>query len=77
MDTSVRTLARRLSEHGVNYQNVVDELRFSEAKKILETTDVKITEVAYAVGFEDPAHFSRMFRRIGGLSPRDFRKTRK
>jgi AraC-like DNA-binding protein len=76
MDTSVRTLARRLSEFGVSYQKVIDDLRFTEAKTLLQTTDASITDVASAVGFDDVAHFSRMFHRICGLSPREFRKIR-
>jgi AraC-like DNA-binding protein len=73
MDTSVRTLARRLSEFGLTYRALVDEVRFDAAKDVLLDTDARIGDVARSVGFDDPAHFSRMFRRIGGLSPREFR----
>lgn len=73
MDTSVRTLARRLFESGLTYRALVDEVRFEAAKSLLEGTDARIGDVARSIGFDDPAHFSRMFRRIGGLSPRDFR----
>jgi len=75
MDTSLRTLKRRLSASGSTYRAVVDELRFSEARKLLENTSEKVIDIAGAVGFEDPAHFARMFRRVGGLSPREFRNT--
>ena len=74
MGTSLRTLARRLSASGLTYRAVVDELRFDEAKKLLESTSARVIDVASAVGFNDPAHFTRMFRRVGGLSPREFRK---
>jgi len=75
MDTSVRTLARRLAAHGVTYRTVVDELRFEVARDLLQNKSERIGDVASAVGFEDQTHFARMFRRIGGLSPRDFRKS--
>ena len=75
MDTSERTLERRLSESGLTYRAVIDNLRFDEARKLLEQSDAQIIDVAAAVGFDDPANFSRMFRRIGGLSPREFRRT--
>jgi len=74
MDTSLRTMARRLSAAGSTYRAVVDELRFESAREQLERTSGPIGEIARAVGFDDPAHFARMFRRIGGLSPREFRK---
>jgi AraC-like DNA-binding protein len=31
-----------------------------------------IKEVSYAVGFDDPSYFSRVFRRFAGVSPREF-----
>ena len=75
MDTSVRTLARRLAESGLTYRKVVDELRFTEARKLLPNSRHSIIDVAAAVGFDDPSHFARMFRRIGGISPREFRRS--
>ncbi len=77
MDTSLRTMARKLSAGGTAYRTLVDDLRFESARKLLERTRKPIGEVASAVGFEDPAHFARMFRRVGGLSPREFRKATK
>jgi len=58
---------------GTTYRAVIDELRFNEAKELLEHTSARVIDVAGAVGFDDPAHFARMFRRVGGLSPREFR----
>jgi AraC-like DNA-binding protein len=74
MDTSVRTLARRLSDCAVTYQSVIDQVRFQAARELLQDTDLRITDVGIAVGFDDSANFARMFRRIGGLSPRQFRR---
>ena len=74
MATSERTLARRLSARGVSYQVLVDKLRFETARDLLQDQSLRISEVSRAVGFGDSSHFSRMFRRIAGLSPRQFRK---
>ncbi len=76
MDTSLRTLKRRLSASGTTYREVVDTLRFTEARELLESTGTRIIDVAAAVGFDDPAHFARMFRRVAGVTPREFRKAR-
>lgn len=73
-DTSVRTLHRRLSKEGRTYQAIIDEVRFELARDLLQNTDQQIGSISRSVGFGDPAHFARMFRRIGGLSPRDFRR---
>ena len=72
LDTSVRTLTRRLSDHGLTYGALIDEVRFNAAREMLLTSEMKIVDVARSVGFEDHSDFSRMFRRIGGLTPREY-----
>lgn len=73
MGVSERTLARRLSQHGLTYGELVDEVRFTVARHLLRNPEARIGEVAMAVGFADQSNFTRMFRRMGGLSPREFR----
>ena len=73
MDTSQRTLARRLSDANITYQALIDEIRFSTATELLRESTKNIGEIASAVGFTDQAHFTRMFRRIGGITPRAYR----
>ena len=73
MNTSVRTLSRRLSTDGLTYGALIDELRFKSAKELLQNPGVRIVDVAQSVGFNDQGDFTRMFRRIGGLTPREFR----
>ncbi|CAI6078652.1 response regulator [Cohnella sp. JJ-181] len=63
-------------ETGQNLWDYVTELRIEEAKYMLETTDKKRYEIAYAVGYESPEHFGRMFKRYAGLSPAEYRKER-
>ena len=72
MNTSVRTLTRRLSTYGLTYGTLIDELRFEIAKERLQKPNAQIGEVAHYVGFKDQGNFTRMFRRIGGLSPKEF-----
>jgi AraC-like DNA-binding protein len=74
MDTSVRTLARRLSACGLTYGELIDDLRFTRAKELLCQTDAQLSDVAWSVGFDDQSHFTRMFRRVGGLTPGQMRK---
>jgi len=74
LDTSVRSLTRRLSKHGTTYQKLIDSLRFEVAKEHLENPDMQVRDVANAVGFEDQGDFTRAFRRISGLTPSEFRR---
>lgn len=47
-----------------------------EAKRNLVYTVMTVSEIAYSLGFKDPAYFSRFFTRLAGCSPVDFRKRR-
>ena len=74
MDTSQRTLQRRLRESSMSFRVLLDELHFEEAKDLLHTSQLSICEIADRIGYSDQAHFTRMFRRIGGICPREFRR---
>ncbi len=45
-----------------------------EARQRLAYTNLRVSTIAYTLGFADPAHFSRVFTRDTGLSPRAFRR---
>ena len=71
---SGRTLQRRLTESGLSYSTVVDRARFDVATEMLARTDATSLEISLATGYEDPSHFARAFRRVGGCSPREYRR---
>lgn len=50
------------------------QLRINEAQKLLQETDMGISEIACQVGFENLSYFNRSFKTIVGISPREFRK---
>ncbi|MCB9285190.1 MAG: helix-turn-helix transcriptional regulator [Lewinellaceae bacterium] len=49
-------------------------IRLQQAKALLETTSMNISEVAYSVGYSDPAYFSRTFSEEFGVPPTNIRK---
>ena len=70
-----RTFARRFQQAtGLSPLEYVHTLRLEEAKQHLETGDEVIEAIAQAVGYEDAAYFSRLFRRKVGLSPAQYRR---
>lgn len=71
---SARSLQRMLSRVGTTYSGLLDAARFETARRLLRETDCKIIEVALASGYADPAHFTRAFRRIAGVTPGRFRE---
>lgn len=72
-ETSVRTLQRELAKAALNYSQLLDQVRFEMAVKLLRDPDIRILDVAHNVGYDDPTHFTRMFRRMCGSTPRAYR----
>lgn len=70
---SARTFQRKLSTAGFVYSDILDTLRFERSSTLLRNTDSKLIDIAFASGYSDPAHFSRAFRRITGVTPRAYR----
>jgi AraC-like DNA-binding protein len=71
---SPRTLQRRLREHGVLFNDVLDEMRFRAAKSYLAPGDIAGSEVAYLLGFAEPSSFNRAFKRWSGTTPTEYRR---
>lgn len=61
-------------ELGISPWDYLNRYRIAQAKKLLRETDDTIERVGSHVGFSDPAYFSRVFRRIAGVSPRTYRE---
>ncbi|MEM6700950.1 MAG: helix-turn-helix domain-containing protein, partial [Bacteroidota bacterium] len=55
-------------------QQVIQERIVLEAKRLLIYTDKQTQEIAYDLGFEDPAYFSRYFKKIAESSPSEFKE---
>ncbi|MBL7790961.1 MAG: response regulator [Saprospiraceae bacterium] len=59
---------------GLSTTIFVRKIRLQKAKQLLETTEMNISEIAYAVGFNDPKFFSRVFSEEFGIPPSEVRK---
>jgi AraC-like DNA-binding protein len=71
-DQSVRTLQRRLKSTGLNFNVLINEARYRHARDKLRNSNLSVAEIGKLLGYSDPAHFSRAFRRWSGLSPSAF-----
>jgi len=70
---SVRTLQRRLALEGLTYSRIIEQTRFNKALCLLQEPNLKLIDITYELGYQDPAHFTRAFKRWTGVSPREFR----
>jgi AraC family transcriptional activator of pobA len=71
----------RLNDHikraiGVTAGHLIRQRMLTEAKRQLVFTNQAITEVSYDLGFSDPSHFARFFRKNTGMTPQGFRERR-
>jgi AraC-like DNA-binding protein/ligand-binding sensor protein len=58
---------------GLNFTAYVSRVRVERAKNLLLNRNLRISEIAYEVGFQSLTHFNRVFKRIMGRSPTDYR----
>ena len=69
--THLSRLTRSSTGHAASH--LILERVIREARRNLVYTNLPISTIAYALGFNDPAYFSRLFSAATGLSPRSFR----
>ena len=62
---------------GLNFCEYKNKLRLREAAYLLNNDSLKIIDIAVALGYDNPAYFSKIFRLEYGLSPTEYRKRRK
>lgn len=69
-----RTFMRRFYRAtGFRPVRYVQSLRIEEAKQLLETTTDSVDDICAQVGYEDPAYFRKLFKRMAGISPTRYR----
>lgn len=77
LGVSVSTLrAACAAVAGQSPNAMLDERALLEARRALLYSTLKVAEVAYGLGFADPAYFARFFTRHAGTSPSDYRRRR-
>ncbi|AYZ63696.1 AraC family transcriptional regulator [Burkholderia multivorans] len=76
MNTSARTLKRRLQDEGTTFRALLAESRGAMAETLLGDERLTLSEVAERLGFSDLSSFSQAFKRWYGVAPGVFRKSR-
>jgi len=55
----------------------IENIKLNYAQKLISDTDLSVKEVAYSSGFNDPKYFARRFKKIFGLTPKEYKITTK
>jgi AraC-like DNA-binding protein len=76
MAISARSLQRRLARAGTTYQELLEATRREAACRYLADRALSVGEVAYLLGYSEPAAFHRAFKRWNGTTPQEYRRER-
>lgn len=63
-------------ETGQTLTNFIQHARIQEAIRLMNTTDMNVSQIALAVGYQDFSYFSKVFVKTVGVSPREYKKGR-
>jgi transcriptional regulator GlxA family with amidase domain len=70
-----RTLKRRFRiATGSSLIERLQKLRIEEAKRMLENSATPVTDISFEIGYEDPSFFRRLFKRLTGVTPSQYRR---
>lgn len=86
-DISLDTLAKKVDlspiyiskmfkeKLGINYIDLLTECRIEKAKKMLGDLEKSIKEITFEVGYHDPNYFSKVFKKMCNVSPKEYRRS--
>lgn len=69
-----RTLIRRLKAHNTSYKVLLEQARKHYATSLLQQARLSVSDIAYLLGYTDPANFGRAFRSWYGTTPATWRR---
>jgi AraC-like DNA-binding protein len=75
LNTSVRTLSRKLNEEGSGFAEIRDALRAALARRYLAERALPVSEIAWLLGYQEVSSFTHAFKRWAGVTPREFRQS--
>jgi AraC-like DNA-binding protein len=68
----MRRLQRALDREGTSFREITRRVRLATAKELLAHTSLPLSAIGRDIGYADPAHFTRAFRRDAGCSPTQY-----
>lgn len=73
-ETSANYLSEKFKEAvGINFVKYVARARYEKAAALLREADLRVSEIAFAAGFQSLSQFNRVFKKFSGKSPTEYR----
>lgn len=61
-------------EMGVGFHDYLTQVRLEESEKLLAKTNLTIKEIAFQVGYLDEKYYSKLFKKVTGIKPTEYRR---
>ena len=61
-------------ETGTSFNRYLNNVRITKAKELIRSCNLRLTDISQMVGYDDQSYFTKVFRRITGMSPNEYRK---
>ena len=75
LNITPKALTKRINKYGKATPNdIIKDRIILEAKRLLAHSDMNVKEIAYELGYDDPAYFNRLFAKVSDIAPAEFRK---
>ena len=75
---SISYLSRKFTaEIGMGFSEYVQRIRIEHSCRLLEQTDLRVSDIALLVGYENQKFFNKVFKTVLGITPREFRNSKK
>lgn len=68
-------MSKMFKDHeGINYIDFLTECRIEKAKKLMADPERSLKEITFEIGYNDPNYFSKVFKKVCGATPSEYRK---
>ncbi len=74
LNITPKALTKRFNKYGeITPNDIIKDRIILEAKRLLAHSDLSVKEIAYQLGYDDPAYFNRLFAKVSDIAPAEFR----
>ena len=62
-------------EMGITFTDYLNQIRINQSCELLAKTNFSLIDISIMSGFDDQSYFSKVFKKLKGVTPKDYRKS--